>query len=92
MEGAIEPELPLEVQLRLARWKLEIKKLKLEDLQAMYMMLAQESAQKELQYQDILKAALASDRACHIRLSNVEKKYASCEQRLFDSPCANNLE
>lgn len=60
MEGAIEPELPLEVQLRLARWNLAINTLSLEDLRALYMMLATESAQKELAYQDIIEGLMVS--------------------------------
>jgi hypothetical protein len=87
-----EPELPLEIQLKLAKWKLEIREFKLEDLQELFMSLARESYKKEIQYQQFIKQALESEQTCYRALDSLEKECTSCRERLFKLQFPDNHE
>ncbi len=88
----LEPELPLEVQLRLARWKLEIEdeNLSIEGLRMLYMSLAKEFAQKEVIFRAFIKQLSESEKRCNHLLEDVEKKCESCQQRLSQLLVSDN--
>jgi hypothetical protein len=77
-----ESELPLEVQLRLAQWKIEIEKITIEDLRKLYMTLAEEAARKEIGYQQFIHQLLQSEKSCYENLRTVEEECCNCQQRM----------
>ncbi len=75
-------ELPLEVQLRLARWKQENENLSAETLRELFMTLATEAAKKEVMYRAFIKQLTKSETQCQIQLASAETECTRCQKKL----------
>jgi L-arabinose isomerase len=79
-----ESDLPLEIELRLAKWKIEIEAItKIEDLRKLYMTLAEEAAKKELGYQQFIHQIRHSETTCYDSLKSLEQECVNCQQRML---------